>query len=169
MRTLAAVSRELCAVLPCHSCTCFVAATHICLPGVHRALAPHPKCTNAAARLHDFVTGVTLHITHAKYISALPNASPQRAPPAERPAGSTTHFERDHVMKVYTGLATFNADELAKVAARPAAGLDALMRSLADGLANWNGRQIEITALRRMDDRLLEDIGLTRADLDRAA
>ena len=80
-----------------------------------------------------------------------------------------SHLERHHVMKVDTGLATYDANELAKVAARPAAGLDALMRTLVDGLANWNSRQMDMAALRRMDNRLLEDIGLTRADLDRAA
>lgn len=89
---------------------------------------------------------------------------------AGREAGRINNaLERDHVMKVYTGLATHNADELAKVVARPAAGLDAVMRTLVNGLAQWNGRQMDVAALRRMDDRLLDDIGLTRADLDRAA
>ncbi len=43
------------------------------------------------------------------------------------------------------------------------------MRTLVNGLAQWNGRQMDVAALRRLDDRLLDDIGLTRADLDRAA
>jgi uncharacterized protein YjiS (DUF1127 family) len=75
----------------------------------------------------------------------------------------------EHDMKTRIALASLHTDDVAKVAARPAAGLDALMRTLVNGFANWNGRQMELTELRRLDDRMLDDIGLTRADLDRAA
>jgi uncharacterized protein YjiS (DUF1127 family) len=75
----------------------------------------------------------------------------------------------EHDMKTRNALASLHVDDVAKVAARPAAGLDSLMRTLVDGLTNWNGRQMDMAALRRMDNRMLEDIGLTRADLDRAA
>lgn len=72
-------------------------------------------------------------------------------------------------MKTRTPLTSLHADDIAKVAARPAAGLADLTRHLADGIVSWNKRQMESTELRRLDDRLLDDIGLTRADLDRAA
>jgi uncharacterized protein YjiS (DUF1127 family) len=75
----------------------------------------------------------------------------------------------EHDMKTRNALASLHVDDVAQVAARPAAGLDSLMRTLVDGLTNWNGRQMDMAALRRMDNRMLEDIGLTRADLDRAA
>jgi uncharacterized protein YjiS (DUF1127 family) len=76
---------------------------------------------------------------------------------------------KEHAMKATTGLSPLDADRVAKVAARPASGLVDLTRRLTDGIAGWNRRQMETTELRRLDDRLLEDIGLTRADLDRAA
>ncbi len=72
-------------------------------------------------------------------------------------------------MKATTGLSPLDADNVAKVAARHASGLVDLTRRLTDGIAGWNRRQMEMTELRRLDDRLLEDIGLTRGDLDRAA
>jgi uncharacterized protein YjiS (DUF1127 family) len=72
-------------------------------------------------------------------------------------------------MKINAGQVAHNAHELGRFAALPASGLAELTRQLADGVARWNRRQIEASELRRLDDRLLEDIGLTRYDLDRAA
>jgi uncharacterized protein YjiS (DUF1127 family) len=85
------------------------------------------------------------------------------------PDGGISRLERSTTMKTNTGLTSRQADDVAKVAARPAAGLVDITRQLAGNIVSWNRRQMELAELRNLDDRLLEDIGLTRADLDRAA
>ena len=42
------------------------------------------------------------------------------------------------------------------------------MVNIIDTLRRWHNRNVAITALGRMDDRLLADIGLARGDIPRA-
>lgn len=45
-------------------------------------------------------------------------------------------------------------------------GIDRLMSRIANALFGWNERRITRNALSRLSDRELEDIGLTRGDID---
>ncbi len=48
-------------------------------------------------------------------------------------------------------------------------GLDRLMSRIATSLIVWNERRMTRNALSRLSDRELEDIGLTRGDIDAVA
>lgn len=60
-------------------------------------------------------------------------------------------------------------DGFVRVARSALGTADRALTKVADGVANWSQRVVDRRALRALDDHILHDIGLSRADVEREA